>query len=228
MENGANSASSPPSTSGQNNTAATSSRLTGRTASQVQGAARVSNQLGMNENVCIVYTLHSARNLALDEFARFYVSQSIGQQQQQLLTGRPLMKGQEGILPFQQPHMGSRPPMIAPFNPQLASNAAITGVAVKLLEQQQQHQFLAAALAINQNQLKQQQLQQQQQQQQQRTSPLQQSLMSFAGGMPANRNAQTRGIPPNVPVANQSHFRPIHPQPMVPTVSGETSNVFSL
>ena len=118
--------------------------------------------------------------------------------------------------------------MIAPFNPQLASNAAITGVAVKLLEQQQQHQFLAAALAINQNQLKQQQLQQQQQQQQQRTSPLQQSLMSFAGGMPANRNAQTRGIPPNVPVANQSHFRPIHPQPMVPTVSGETSNVFSL
>ena len=46
---------SPPST-GASSTAAVSNRLTGRTASQVQGAARVSNQLGMNEAVSLVLT----------------------------------------------------------------------------------------------------------------------------------------------------------------------------
>ena len=38
---------SPPATAGSG----TSNRLTGRTASQVQGATRVSNQLGMNDAV---------------------------------------------------------------------------------------------------------------------------------------------------------------------------------
>lgn len=173
----------------------------------------MSNQLGMNEN-------------PLPQ----------PQQQQQLLTGRPLIKGQEGGAPFQQPpHMGNRP-TVPPFsNQQLASNAAITGVAVKLFEQQQQHQLLAAAVAASaasaasQNQqIKQQQQQQQlfqqqqhqQQQQQQRTSPLQQTLLSYASGLQSNLAMQNRAIPPNVPVANRTHFRPIHPQPMIPPISG--------
>jgi hypothetical protein len=103
-----------------------------------------------------------------------------------------------------------------------ASNAAITGVAVKMLEQQQQHQLLAAAVAASANQT-QQQLKQQilQQQQQQRTSPLQQSLLAFAaGGLQSNMSLQNRGIPTNVPVGNRTHFRPIHPQPMIPPISG--------
>lgn len=148
------------------------------------------------------------------------------QQQQQLLTGRPLVKGQEGGAPFQQPpHIGNRT-AVPPFsNQQLASNAAITGVAVKLFEQQQQHQLLAAAVAASaasaasQNQ----QMKQQQmfQQQQQRTSPLQQTLLAYASGMQSNLPMQNRAIPPNVPVANRTHFRPIHPQPMVPPISGK-------
>ena len=144
------------------------------------------------------------------------------------------MKGQETGAPFQQPpHMGNRP-TVPPFsNQQLASNAAITGVAVKLFEQQQQHQLLAAAVAASaasaasQNQQMKQQhqqqlfQQQQQQQQQQRTSPLQQTLLAaYASGMQSNLAMQNRAIPPNVPVANRTHFRPIHPQPMIPPISG--------
>lgn len=122
-----------------------------------------------------------------------------------LLTGRPLVKGQE--LPFQQTQqIGSRPAF------GLASNAAINNVAVKMLEQQQQHQLLQAAVAI-------------QQQQQQRTSPLQQSLMAFAGGLQSNLALQNRSIPTAVPVGNRNvstrtHFRPIHPQPMIPPLAG--------
>ena len=41
---------SPPANSGPG----TSNRLTGRTASQVQGATRVSNQLGMNDTVSLL------------------------------------------------------------------------------------------------------------------------------------------------------------------------------
>ena len=132
--------------------------------------------------------------------------------------------------------MGNRP-TVPPFsNQQLASNAAITGVAVKLFEQQQQHQLLAAAVAASaasaasqnqqikqqqqQQQLFQQQQHQQQQQQQQRTSPLQQTLLSYASGLQSNLAMQNRAIPPNVPVANRTHFRPIHPQPMIPPISG--------
>ena len=48
-------ATSPPS----NSSNTTSSRLTGRTASQVQGAARVSSQLGMNEAVSIARSSRS-------------------------------------------------------------------------------------------------------------------------------------------------------------------------
>lgn len=150
----------------------------------------------------------------------------MAQQQQQLLTGRPLVKGQESGLPFQQGQpIGNRPPFVGSH----ASNAAITGVAVKMLEQQQQHQLLAAAVAASNQtqhlkQLQQQQLLlQQQQQQQQRTSPLQQSLMAFAGlqsSLGMQQQQQNRGIPPNVPVGNRTHFRPIHPQPMIPPVSG--------
>ena len=128
------------------------------------------------------------------------------------------MKGQESILPFQQQpqQAGNRP-----FGLASASNAAITGVAVKMLEQQQQHQLLAAAVAASANQT-QQQLKQQifQQQQQQRTSPLQQSLLAYAGGLQPNGALQNRGIPNNVPVGNRTHFRPIHPQPMIPPISG--------
>merc|ERR1740128_47819 len=142
-----------------NSNSSTSNRLTGRTASQVQGAARVSNQLGMNEN-------------PLQQQVQQPQQQ---QQQQQLLTGRPLVKGQEGAAFQQQAHIGNRP-TVPPFsNQQLASNAAITGVAVKLFEQQQQHQLLAAAVAAsaasaasqNQQIKQQQQLFQQQQHQQQ-------------------------------------------------------------
>ena len=142
------------------------------------------------------------------------------QQQQQLFTGRPLVK--EAAL-FQQPQVGNRA-NAPPFSSQMASNAAITGVAVELLRQQQQHQLLAAAAAsaASQNQqLKQQHQQMLQQQHQQRTSPLQQSLMGFAGGMQASVPMQNhRPVPPNVPVANRTHFRPIHPQPMIPPISG--------
>ena len=90
-----------------------------------------------------------------------------------------------------------------------------------MLEQQQQQQLLAAAVAASANQtqqLKQQILQQQAQQQ--RTSPLQQSLLAFAGGLQANMAMQNRGMPTNVPVGNRTHFRPIHPQPMIPPISG--------
>lgn len=124
--------------------------------------------------------------------------------------------------PFQQqsqPPVGNRP-----FGLASASNAAITGVAVKMLEQQQQHQLLAAAVAASASQT-QQQLKQQilQQQQQQRTSPLQESLLAFAGGLPSNMTMPNRGIPNNVPVGNRTHFRPIHPQPMIPPISGNYS-----
>lgn len=113
--------------------------------------------------------------------------------------------------------MGNRP-----FGLASASNAAITGVAVKMLEQQQQHQLLAAAVAASATQTQQQLKQQilQQQQQQQRTSPLQQSLLAYAGGLQTNMALQNRGIPNNVPVGNRTHFRPIHPQPMIPPISG--------
>jgi len=94
----------------------------------------------------------------------------------------------------------------------LASNAAITGVAVKMLEQQHQNQLLAAAVAI-------------QQQNQQRTSPLQQSLMAFAGGLQSNLALPNRPIPTAASVGNRNvstrtHFRPIHPQPMIPPLAG--------
>lgn len=121
------------------------------------------------------------------------------------------------MLPFQQQpqQVGNRP-----FGLASASNAAITGVAVKMLEQQQQHQLLAAAVAASANQTQQQLKQQILQQQQQRTSPLQQSLIAFAGGLQSNLALQNRGIPTNVPVGNRTHFRPIHPQPMIPPISG--------
>jgi hypothetical protein len=149
--------------------------------------------------------------------------QPVVQQQQQPLTGRPLVKGQESMLPFQQQQQ-SQQAGNRPFGLASASNAAITGVAVKMLEQQQQHQLLAAAVAASANQTQQQlkqQILQQQQQQQQRTSPLQQSLLAFAaGGLQSNMALQNRGIPTNVPVGNRTHFRPIHPQPMIPPISG--------
>ena len=134
------------------------------------------------------------------------------------------MKGQESVLPFQQQHQQqSQQTGNRPFGLASASNAAITGVAVKMLEQQHQHQLLAAAVAASANQTQQQLKQQilQQQQQQQRTSPLQQSLLAFAaGGLQSNMALQNRGIPTNVPVGNRTHFRPIHPQPMIPPMSG--------
>ncbi len=126
------------------------------------------------------------------------------------------------MLPFQQQQQ-SQQAGNRPFGLASASNAAITGVAVKMLEQQQQHQLLAAAVAASANQTQQQLKQQilQQQQQQQRTSPLQQSLLAFAaGGLQSNMALQNRGIPTNVPVGNRTHFRPIHPQPMIPPISG--------
>ena len=88
-----------------------------------------------------------------------------------------------------------------------------------MLEQQQQHQLLAAAVAASASQTQQLKQLQQQQQQQQRTSPLQQSLMAFAGLQP-NLALQNRAIPTAVPVGNRTHFRPIHPQPMIPPLTG--------
>ena len=239
-----NAVSSPTATNTtSSSTTATSSRLTGRTASQVQGAARVSNQLGLNEvcplELCDFYEIKlMGVDLQVSQLQQQQQSSQQQQQpqqsQQQLLTGRPLVKGQEVAAPFQQQHINNRPGMATPFNQPLPSNAAITGVAVKLLEQQhqqqqqqhhqhhqqqqhhhqqQQQQLLAAAVAASQNQ-----------QMKQRVSPLQQSLLAFAGaqGNMNMQNLQNRGgIPPNVPVANRTHFRPIHPQPMVPPVSGK-------
>lgn len=46
--------SSPPASQ----SSATSNRLTGRTASQVQGASRVSNQMRMNDVVSETYSKH--------------------------------------------------------------------------------------------------------------------------------------------------------------------------